>query len=310
MDIWKDRYLLSELGENYKHYNFHTFVFKGEKFVFITKMSINFLSFLNGRTEKEAGFLVEGALYDAKRHKFVDAPCKTDSYKKKHFYEYYIYDASVPNIVFDREKNGYIIITMKDEKITFTETCEIITTVTQLFVNESEEGFRRAIFYEKKKYGKKTKMLLIIDDGLCYYDEAKNVEYNNIVVGKNTTKEEQAFLDALLNNSHIRESFCITEETRDAVNLVYLTHYFITGDTCIIVKSNESYLGELTPVLIGKKILLDFNYSGFSYEVLDSIKDEKLKNHLIIKWLWRRNDFENGTSYFDATEMKVYDHVS
>ena len=84
MDFWSDRYLLNELGEHYKQYSFHCSTFGGEKYLFITKMKINFNSFLNEFGERKTAYLVEGALYDFKNHVFIDAPTKSS--KRKHFF--------------------------------------------------------------------------------------------------------------------------------------------------------------------------------------------------------------------------------
>jgi hypothetical protein len=88
--------------------------------------------------------------------------------------------------------------------------------------------------------------------------------------------------------------------------LVYevpITSYVISGDGGIIVEDPISKYGNMTLIVPGDDLIFYGDNSFFEYELLTRA-DMNGCRHNIVKVTWRRNDFDNSTSYYDILNRK------
>ncbi len=281
--------LLANKIVDWKEYKYYVFNYDTKpRFVFVTKYFLSFCAFFYNMGKRHHSYLVEGALYDLKEEKFIQVDKKGYNIDgKRFFYKFLIYDTGIPNIIYSKQKNKYLIF-YRYSKNVFEEVDDITTTVTSV----TENGTMRAIFYKDLFCQEEENKIIILDDSISFliFENAVN------------------FVELLRNvpNGNEKVDMAAPELFYERNSFVFKPTFIVYGDACIIIKTPFGEYGEFIPIIIGQNVLLDYAYGCFKYEVVKAEKRTELFDHLILKCYWAKNDFENAVAYFDVTNGKVY----
>ena len=283
--------------------NFHYYVYTyhgSPRFIFVTRVDMN-VNILETYGMYGGSFSVTGALYDNHTFKFV-------SYKGKTSFEFIIHDAGIPHVICDRASGEYVILYYScpcDKFIRFeTGVSNIQSFVTHIRINEFEKEVERfrVIFYKEHE---KNKMFIISND-LDKDMISTDVTLKECFDGVCRSKVDDWYLSFyrfMISPTASLVDATFKKSTKYLVYEVPITSYVISGDGGIIVEDPISKYGNMTLIVPGDDLIFYGDNSFFEYELLTRA-DMNGCRHNIVKVTWRRNDFDNSTSYYDILNRK------
>ena len=259
------------------------------KYIFVSYGEINLDAFECRLGEKKQNFRLDGVIYDIDKKDFV-CPPSVKNVRNSLFYKFLLYDAGLPNIIVDDEKEEYTILYLNSQKeFVYEKTTCLPTVVT--YLNDDGNTRKRAIFY-KKNYLKDymgdiwlTNELVVLENDINYKLIYQGAEFEAIIFNKQD--EVQA------------------TKSKNAETTIWLTSYVIRNDSCVIVRSPYGTYGELLILFLNDGISINDENSFYSFEAVEPIC-ANLKDHSIIKVAYELDDFTNREAYFDVTSRMAY----
>ena len=337
--------VLDSICCNFQKFNYYLFCrYNQPAYFFVTESEINFSELEQFWGEKREAHLAKGALWDIDKEEFLNINLnspfsdflKVIQSQKGIFYDFIVYDGGIPHIIKVPESDYYaILFEESDGKISIMESRIIPTAVTYVRKVDDKISRQRVIFFEDK-VDKDYYITLEHDVKLVLgYDETKDIfEISSIPRLKNEgdierenrvlllDENNQYSFDAskiLLNHFICRqtpfgaptflygEEYDVENEKNENLPSIGMLSYLIGGDTAIVARCPYGKFGDMVMILFDfHNSTLDFKNSFYDYEVVDA-NDEKIRSHLLLELLFKKDDSRIDRIFFDVTEKKVYD---
>ncbi len=187
---------------NYKDFYYYMFTkYNQPAFFFITRSKLNFDALEQVWGEKSEAYLVEGAIWDIDRERYlsIDLNNPFSSIRKNHtsredfFYKFLIYDGGLPHVVQLNNGDSYAIIVEINEKdIDFVNSRIIPTCVTYVRNQDSSHICRQRVIFFQDEIDKNYYSSLEHDVRLIFgFDETEPASFSKYSESKKHFKCER-----------------------------------------------------------------------------------------------------------------------
>ncbi len=307
VDAW---YLLKALNEKKPEYCFYCFTegTEQEKYVFVTSEDINLSVLEKTWGTRDESFIVEGALFDLQRREFITIKDVSPT-KKGYFYNFVIYDAGIPHIICDDEKDEYVILyKAKTDFISFHETrSSCVPTVATYCSCKGKNSIKRnrILFFEEVGTEEEQCDFMALQRDLSLVRTQNKASLVRCLYDRKTAENQPAYLHSLPVGKEARFNF----KRSKGVKELPMNTFLLGGNSCLIVRSPYGEYGEYVLLIVDGEVYYNNSLSFYDYEVVMDVPDG-YQGHLVLKLYYEKSDFENGIAYFDVTERLLHNELN
>ncbi len=269
---------------------FYVFKYKRkERFVLVTKKKVCFRQLCSPlpRSLGEYAIIVEGALYDLERKRFIFSDG-----------QFVLYDYGVPNVIYDHRTGRYVIFALKEGEYVFytVKRRHQPIFVSHLWKNTKEKMGRpvnnRLIFFTPDQ--KDEESMVILHEELEFQSLSENVEFCETI----PLNDEEASITSYFRSIHGKDG----KEVFECHDVRAYHNKLLTFDDAVSVIQPT---GEYNIVFVqnGRFVHGD-SYDCYNYKKIFKIDGTPCQENLIQVY-YRLNDFENRTAIFNFTTGKI-----
>ncbi|MBR6252450.1 MAG: hypothetical protein IKR04_01200 [Clostridia bacterium] len=270
---------------------------KKERFVFVTTEAVDFLALNNPENMIYSGLsiYVNGALWDLEKQRFV-------AFNKPEgmFNTFMLYDAGIPNIVFDREEKRYTIFVIEDNGgyAFFKNKARYQPTIVSHLWKNNRIGRpvnNRLIFVTREDADRDSMVILHEEIELDSFNDGVNY-VETMPLNTESDSDEAYFVSV-----HGKDA--VGHEIKEAEP--YLVVHLVFEDAVIV----EQPYNEYNIVFVdGGNVVFDQEFDCVEYDKVisyDSSGNVKKCKENIVRVTYKKNDFENGYATFNLTTGKI-----
>ena len=275
---------------------------KQERFVFVTTEKVDYLALNNPANMVFSGIVmyVKGALWDLEKEQYVSF-----NRPEGYFNTFMVYDAGVPNIVFDEAEKKYTIFALDNDKYVFYEnkTRYQPPIVSHLWKNNKvgRPVHNRLIFITRENDTDENMLILHEEIELDSFNEG--VAFVETIPLNTESDSDEAYFRSV----HGKD--VVGSEVKEAEP--YLIKHLVFEDAVVV----QQVYGDYNIVFVKEgNVIYDADYDCVDYDKVIQYNDrgEMLpckENVVMVFYNGRDNDFdfERHSSSFNITTDKITD---